>query len=112
MTDHRYVIAPDMEPMKAYFFDGANELYLRIIWLDHGVVVFPGEEMSVRDSLACVKDQIDQQWSLEVTDFCDVPLLRAPAGKILFPKNPDEFWRRFNNAIRREERDDRVPRQG
>ena len=86
--------------MKAYFFDADHVLYLRIIWLTFSVVVFADEEMTMKESVDCINDQIDQKWPLEITDFVDVPLLRSKNGDVLYPKNPNDFWRRLNNAMR------------
>jgi hypothetical protein len=98
--EHRYVLAHDMEQMKAYFFDGDGVLYLRIIWLTQGCIVYPDEEMSMKESVDCINDQIDQKWPLEITDFCDVMLLRSKNGAVLYPRNPNDFWRRLKNAMR------------
>jgi hypothetical protein len=106
IIEHRYVRAHDMESMKAYFFDADDVLYMRIIWLNFSVVVFAGEEMSMGESVACINDQIKQKWPLEITDFVDVPLLRSRNGEVLYPKNPNDFWKRLKNAVK--DQDDRV----
>jgi hypothetical protein len=100
IIEHRYVLAHDMESMKGYFFDGDSVLYMRIIWLNFSVATYPDEEMSMRESVDSINDQIEQKWPLEITDFCDVPLLRSKNGQVLYPKNPDDFWRRLKNAMR------------
>ena len=100
IIEHRYVLAHDMEQMRGYFYDAAGDLYLRIIWLDGGAVIFPQEVMSMKESVASINDQIEQKWPLLITDRCDVTLFRSCDGVVLYPKNANDFWKRLKNAMR------------
>jgi len=98
---HGYVIDEQYEPAKAYFYDAQGALFMRLIWLDDGVVTYRKQQLSIAHAAQLVRDQLEKGWRLTVANFCDAADTTVENGTITHRDSLSRsFWQRFDKRLK------------